>query len=105
MRLSVSGRHPTHGRRGHWGLRGSLGLETDTRGLALAGCPEEAVAQAIEMRPAKHLPFHHLEAIDMAFDGSAAPGAGETGFDGRIVALETGGYALKRDERTRGCLL
>ena len=49
--------------------------------LPLTGSPQEAAAQEIEVCPAKHLAFHHLEAIDVPFDWAGAPGQGDAGFD------------------------
>src|SRR5215813_10892337 len=36
--------------------------------LPLAGSPQEAVAEQIEVRPPKHLTFHHFQAVDVPLD-------------------------------------
>ena len=52
------------------------------------------------MRPAKHLALEHLETINVAFDGTVAPGHGHPRFDGRIVVAQPLRKALQRRECT-----
>jgi hypothetical protein len=68
----------------------------------LAGSPHEAVAQEIEVRTPKHLPFEHFEAIDMALDRTSGPLQRHPGFDRRIVLAEPMGKALEGLEGPRG---
>jgi hypothetical protein len=42
-------------------------------GLPLAGRPQKAVPQEIEVGAAKHLALEQFEAIDVAFDGAVTP--------------------------------
>ena len=65
-------------------------------GLPLLGSQHKTAAEEIEACPAIHLAFQHLQPIDVPFHQAVAPGQGDTGFDGRIVALETFRSALKR---------
>ena len=60
----------------------------------------EAAAEEIEVCAAKHLPFQHLEAVDMPLDRAIRPGQRHAGFDGRIVVLESGGKAAQGLLRT-----
>src|SRR5262245_59698150 len=62
---------------------------------SLTGSPHEAAAQEIEVCPAKHLAFHHLEAIDVPFDWAGAPGQGDACFDRCIVLAEPARKALQ----------
>ena len=71
-------------------------------GLALAGGPQEAAAEEIEARPAKHLALQHFEAIDVPLDGARTPGQGHARFDRLVVLVEPGGKALHGLQRTRG---
>ena len=73
--------------------------------LPLLGGQHEAAAQESEARPAKHLALPPLQPVDVPFHGTATPGQGAPGFDGRIVALETLRAALQRGQRTRRRLL
>src|SRR5262249_18303678 len=72
------------------GFSVSLGRRTRAGGLGwpLSRSQHEATAEEIEARPAKHLTFEHLEAIDMPLHGAARPGQGHAGFDGGIVVAE-----------------
>jgi len=54
------------------------------------------------MRSAKHLPFQHLEAIDMPLDWPAAPWPGDPGFDRRIVLKQPRREAAQGVQRTGG---
>ena len=63
-------------------------------GRPLAGSPQEAAAEQIEVCPAKHLAFHHFEAINMPFDRAGTPRQRDAGFHGLIVLLQAGREAL-----------
>ena len=39
-------------------------LLAETLGLVPTGCPQEAAAEEIEVRAAKHLAFHHFQPVD-----------------------------------------
>ena len=84
--------------RGLRGLRGGLDLDRhpwpDDLGFPLSWRPQEAVAEEIEARPAKHLALQHFQAIDMPFHGTATPGQRDTRFDRLIVVAEPVGKAL-----------
>ena len=54
----------------------------------IAWCPDEAAAEEIEPRPAKHLTFQHFEAIDMPLDRAGTPGQRHTGFDRLVVLIQ-----------------
>ena len=70
--------------------------------MALAGSPYETATEQIEARPIKHLAFQHLQAVDVPLDGARAPGHGDTGFDGCIVLIQSGGEASQGFQRTGG---
>ena len=55
------------GLRGHGGRLGRC-LLAETLGLVPTGRPQEAVAQEIEVRAAKHLAFHHFQPVDVPLD-------------------------------------
>jgi hypothetical protein len=50
-------------------------------GLPLAGHPQKAVAQEVEVGAAKHLALEQFEAVDMAFDGAITPRHGYRSFE------------------------
>jgi hypothetical protein len=68
-----------------------------------SGRQEEASGQQIEPGPAEHLALEQLQAVDLAFDGSLAPGQRDGGLDGGIVRLEPSGETPEGRERTGGC--
>src|SRR6516225_1722489 len=80
----------------HWGRRPWISRP----GLPLAVRPQEATAEEIEACPAKHLAFHHFEAINMPFDRASTPGQRDAGFYGLILLLQAGREALKGLQRT-----
>src|SRR2546427_9725990 len=88
---------PTGRTRGLRGLRDGLDLDRhpwpDDLGFRLPWRPQEAVPQEIEVCAAKHLAFHHFEAIDMALDRPATPGQRDPGFDGLVAVLQPRGEA------------
>ena len=57
-------------------------------GLPLAGRPQKAATQEIEVGAAKHLALEQFEAIDVAFDGAVTPRHGPPSFDGGIVVAQ-----------------
>ena len=65
-------------------------------------CQEEASGEHIEPRSAKHLPFQHLQPIDVSFDGALTPGQGYGGSDGGHIRPEPSGEALEGRESTPG---
>ena len=71
-------------------------------GLPLAGRQQEAAAEQIEARAAKHLALQHLEAIDVPLDRAGTPGQGDARFDGFLVVAEPGGEASHGLQGTRG---
>jgi len=54
---------------------------------------QDALAQEVGVRPAVHLSFDHLDAVDVAFDGAGTVGDGEPGGDGGPVFAESFGEA------------
>ena len=69
-------------------------------GLSLTGRPQEAAAEEIEARPAKHLAFQHFQAVDVPLDRAGTPGQGDARFDRLIVVAEPVGKALHGLQRT-----
>ena len=88
------------GLRGHGGRLGRC-LLAETLGLVPTGRPQEAAAEEIEVRAAKHLAFHHFQAVDVPLDRAGTPGQGHPGFDRGIVLAEPTGKALQGLQRTR----
>src|SRR2546422_4335222 len=70
-------------------------------GLPLVGSAYEAAAEKIEARPAKHVAFHHFQAIDMALHGTRTPGQRHARFDRCIVLPEPTRKASYGLQRTR----
>jgi hypothetical protein len=79
-----------------WCLRAWLGP------LCTSWGQQEAAAEAIEPRPAKHLALEHLQAIDVPCDGSLTPGPRHPGLDGGIVLTQPLRQALEWRESARG---
>ena len=79
---------------------GARGLTAEA--LPLAGSQHKAAAEQIKARPAKHLAFQHLEAVDVPLNRTRAPGQGDARFDRRIVVAEPRCKALHRLQSTRG---
>src|SRR5262249_51764588 len=69
-------------------------------GLVPTGRPQEAAAQEIEGRPAKHLALEHFQPVDVPLDRAGTPGQGDAGFDRLIVLAEPARKALQGLERT-----
>jgi hypothetical protein len=59
---------------------------------------QEAASQQIELGAAKHLPFDHLQTIDMPFHWSRTPGQRQASSDRVEIATETFRQSLKRAE-------
>ena len=89
------------GLRGHGGRLGRC-LLAETLGLVPTGRPQEAAAQEIEVRAAKHLPFQHFQTVDVALDRPGTPRQRDPGFDGLIVLRQSGGKAAQGVQRTVG---
>src|SRR5215831_21361383 len=87
------------GLRGHGGRLGRC-LLAETLGLVPTGRPQEAAAQEIEVRAAKHLAFHHFQPVDVPLDRAGTPRQGDAGFDRLIVLAEPARKALQGLERT-----
>ena len=68
------------GRLGRYPLAWSLGLVPTWR-------PQEAAAEEIEARSAKHVALQHLQAVDVPLDRAGTPGQGDAGFD-RCIPLQ-----------------
>ena len=64
--------------------------------------PQEAVAQEIQVRTAKHLPLQHFQTVDVALDRPGTPRQRAPGFDGLIVLRQSGGKAAQGFQRTVG---
>jgi hypothetical protein len=64
------------------------------QGLFTSWGLQEATAEEIEVRPAKHLALQHFQPIDMPLHGARIPGQRHARFDRRIVVVETLGKAL-----------
>ena len=95
----ASGSHAwLHGRGAHLCRRPWAG----GLGLPFAGGPHKAAAEEIEVCAAKHLAFHHLQAIDMSLNRASAPGQRHPRFHGGLVVPEPFGKALHRLQGTRG---
>ena len=73
----------------------------DTRSPVARG-QQEAAAQEIEARAAKHLALQHFEAIDVPFDGAWTPGQRHARFDRLVILIEPGGEASHGVDSTRG---
>src|SRR5262245_20826677 len=58
---------------------------------AWSGRQEEASSQQIEPHPAIHVPFQHLQPINLPFDGALTPGQGDGGLDGAVVRTKSSG--------------
>src|SRR5262249_30865581 len=69
-------------------------------GLLPTGLPQEAAAEEIEARAAKHVAFQHLQPVDVPLDRAGTPGQGHPGFDRLIVLLEPARKALEGLQRT-----
>src|SRR5712691_9763497 len=97
---------PAGGTRGLRGLRGGLDLNRrpwpDDLGFPRPGRPQEAVAQEIQVRAAKHLPFQHFQTVDVALDRPSTPRQRDSGFDGLIVLRQALRKAAQRLQRTAG---
>jgi len=63
---------------------------------------QEAAAEEIEVCPAKHLALQHFQPVDMALDGTVAPGQRHPRFDRLIVVPEPCGKAAQGLQRTGG---
>ena len=81
--------------------RGCLGVGVrpllrvwDTRSPGSRG-QQEATAEEIEVRPAKHLAFQHLETVNVPLDWTGTPGEGHPGFDRRVVLIQSCGEATQ----------
>src|SRR5262249_849958 len=61
----------------------------------------EAATEESQARPAKHLAFHHLEAVDGPLARAGTPGQGDSRFGCGIVAARAVGEALQGLQRTR----
>ena len=53
-------------------------------------CPVITFAEQVESGTAVHLPFEHLDPVDVAFDLAGAVGQGQAVEDGLVVAFEPG---------------
>ena len=97
---------PLVGTRGLRGLRGGLDLDRrpwpDDLGFPRPGRPQEAVAQEIQVRAAKHLPLQHFQTVNVALDRPGTPRQRDPGFDGLIVLRQSGGKAAQGVQRTIG---
>jgi len=51
---------------------------------------QDSFAQEVEVGTAIHLPFEHLDAVDVAFHRAGVPGAGQARGDGVEVVLDAG---------------
>lgn len=87
------------GLRGHGGRLGR-GLLAETLGLVPTGRPQEAAAEEIEGRAAKHLAFHPCQPVDVPLDRAGTPRQGDAGFDRGIVLAEPARKALEGLQRT-----
>src|SRR2546427_6324149 len=71
-------------------------------GLLPAWGPQEAAAEEIETRAAKHLALQHLEVVDVPLDGTRAPGESDARFDRFVVLIQSFCKALQGLQRTGG---
>ena len=69
---------------------------------AWSGRQEEASGQQIEPCPAIHVPFQHLQPINLPFDRALTPGQGDGGLDGAVVCTKPSG---KPPEGGQGALV
>jgi hypothetical protein len=60
---------------------------------------QDALAEQVGFHAPVHLPFDHLDAVDMAFGGAGAVGDGEPGDDGGPVPAESAGEAAQLADR------
>jgi hypothetical protein len=63
---------------------------------------QEAAAQEIEARSAKHLALEHFEAVDMSLDRARIPGQRHPGFDRLVILAEPCREASHGVHRTCG---
>ncbi len=66
-----------------------------------SGRQEEASSQQIEPGPAIHVPFQHLQPINLPFDRALTPGQGDGGLDGAVIRTKSSG---KTPEGRQGAL-
>jgi hypothetical protein len=71
-------------------------------GLGPTWRPQEAAAEEIEVRPAKHLAFQHLEAVNVPLDWARTPRQGHPGFDCLVVLIQSCGEAAQSLDRAGG---
>jgi hypothetical protein len=64
--------------------------------------PQEAAAQEVKARSAKHLALQHLQAIDMALHRACTPGQCHARFDRVVVLIQPLGKTLYDFQGTRG---
>ena len=74
---------------------GAGGENSAGRPLDRSGRVQDALPQQIEVGPAVHLPFEHLQPVDLSLCLAIAPRQEECGVDGGMVTLEVVG---KMDE-------
>jgi hypothetical protein len=67
-----------------------------------SGHQEKASGEQIEPRSAIHMPFQHLQPIDVPFDGALTPGQRDGGLDGGQVRPESSGEAPEGREGALG---
>jgi hypothetical protein len=60
---------------------------------------QDALAEQVGFRASVHLPFDHLDAVDVAFDGTGTVGDGEPGGDGGPVPAKPSGEAAQLTDR------
>ena len=75
--------HPGKGLLRAFGERGVSSLNPSPSACRVE---EHALAQEIELGAAIHLALEQLEAIDLPFNGSLAPGVAQGGAHGRLVS-------------------
>src|SRR5712691_9381695 len=63
---------------------------------------QEAAVEEIEVGPAEHLALQHFQPVDMALDGTVAPGQRHPGFDGVIVLIQPRSKASQGLQGTGG---
>ena len=62
---------------------------------------QDALAEQVGFRASVHLAFDHLDAVDVAFDGTGTAGDGEPGGDGGPVPAEASGEAAQMRSMAR----
>ena len=73
--------------------------------LGLLGGHQDSFAQEVKVGTAIHLPFEHLDAVDVAFHRAGVPRLGQARSDGGEVVLDTGDEGVQAGQADRAGLV